>query len=168
MIKWLESEAVQKRRPARHKGSASVENATLKVEPSKGERIQVVLANAAGTHSLEFAAGATQSKLAGAFRLRSVRFAKHDGKRAWMLSTTAAPKKRIRLSSDKARVIKGDAALDFTGRVQRKPRELFLGFGLACRKRGVTIYRDGRRVPITYTIRNREGAKLRGGRMNYG
>ena len=140
----------------------------MQVTPAKGERIQVVLADGEGTRSLVFGEGATHSDLSGDFRLRSVRFAKRHEKHAWMLSTTAPPKARLRLDPTKPRVIKGAPVLDFVGRAQSKPGELFLGFTLACRKRGVTIYRDARRVAIGYRVLDGKGRALRSGRMNYG
>jgi len=33
---------------------------------------------------------------------------------------------------------------------------------------GLSIYRDGRRIPIRYELRGRDGEVLRAGRMNYG
>ena len=48
-------------------------------------------------------------------------------------------------------------------------RNLQLNFSLINKNRhGLSIYHDGKRVPVTYTVLSKKGSRLAWGKMNYG
>jgi hypothetical protein len=53
--------------------------------------------------------------------------------------------------------------------VQRKKGRLQLGFGIqGADGRGLSVYRNDKRVPVTYKLLARKGRVLASGGMNYG
>ncbi len=106
----------------------------------------------------------------GTYRLRTVRVERLQDKVHWCLSSTTPPKKRLKLGSDKKITLKVPDTVHFHGKVHRKgKRQLQLGFGIHSRNHhGLSIYRDGKRVPVAYKVLSTKGKALAWGKMNYG
>lgn len=136
-----------------------------------------VLRGKDGDVTLAFGAGAPASVLApGKYRVRSTRIAREG----WLLSSSGAPwpefvvkdaaKERPRLM-DVGLVarLEVDETVRFDGRARRQGGKLQLGFALkGADSRGLTVYKEGVRVPVTYKVLAKDGAVLALGTMTYG
>jgi hypothetical protein len=91
----------------------------------------------------------------------------HDGDH-WFVSSTGPAGKPRRLGARESR-LHVDPTIHVEARVQRKGDRLQLGLAIrGADKRGRTIYRDDRRVTVTYKLLARNGDVLTTGTMNYG
>lgn len=106
----------------------------------------------------------------GTYRLRTARIERVEQKEEWFLSTTQPPGKPIRFRSGKR--VKLDVADTIHFAAFAKPegkRKLRLGFSLKSETgSGLSIYRGGKRVPVTYAVLSGKGKRLAWGNMNYG
>ena len=105
----------------------------------------------------------------GNYRLRTVRIEREHKGVHWFLSATSQPRKPIEFESDEK--VKLDVAdtVHFKGKVKRMGRKLQLNFGLQSEThQGLSIYENGKRVPVTYKLLSAKGKVLATGKMNYG
>jgi len=106
----------------------------------------------------------------GKYRLRTVRIERMEKDVHWFISATSPPRKPMQLRSDKKITIEVPDAIYFNGRV--KPageRQLQLGFVIEAKDRsGLSIYKAGKRVPVSYKVFSTKGTALAWGKMNYG
>lgn len=130
-----------------------------------------------GDVTLAFGAGAPASVLApGKYRVRSTRIAREG----WLISSAGAPwpefvvkdaaKEPPRLMDVAlaARLEVGET-VRFEGRAKRQGKKLQLGFVLkGTDGRGLTVYKEGVRVPVTYKVLGKGGERLAEGTMTYG
>lgn len=106
----------------------------------------------------------------GTYRVRTVRIERTKGKDQWFLSMTQPPKKPLRFSSSKR--VKLDTSDTIRFAAHARPagkKKLSLGFSIKGKAgEGLSIYRNGKRVSVTYTMFDAKGHRLGSGKMNYG
>ncbi len=130
-----------------------------------------------GDVTLAFGAAAAPSVLApGKYRVRATRIAR-DG---WLLSSSGAPWPELVVkdaAKEPAKLmdvalaarLEIDETVRFEGRAKRQGGKLQLGFTLkGADGRGLTVYKEGVRVPVTYKVLAADGAVLAEGAMTYG
>ena len=105
----------------------------------------------------------------GEYLLRTTRLEREKKGVWWFLSSTGPAKKKVRITNRSGDRLSIDDVVRFRGRVTRRGRELQLGFAITGTDgRGLSVYRAGRRVPVSYEILDGKGKVLARGRMNYG
>ncbi len=106
----------------------------------------------------------------GKYRLRTVRVERMEKDVHWFISATTRPRKPLQLRSNKKITLELPDTIHFNGRVRRTgKRQLQLGFGIQSKDRhGLSIYKAGKRVPVSYKILSSQGSPLAWGKMNYG
>ena len=104
---------------------------------------------------------------AGEYLLRTTRLEREKGGVPWFLSSTGPAKRKLHLK--KGTKLSIDDSVMFRSSARRRGGKLQLGFGITTKdKRGLSIYRDGKRVPVTYRVLDKKGKVLAQGTMNYG
>ena len=88
----------------------------------------------------------------------------------WFISATTPPKKPLQLRSNKKITLELPDTIHLNGKVRRTgKRQLQLGFTIQSKDRnGLSIYKAGKRVPVSYKILSSQGSPLAWGKMNYG
>lgn len=106
----------------------------------------------------------------GNYRLRTIRVERMHKDAHWFLSSSGLPGgPRALKGSTTTRIKVGDTVSFAIRRAQRKGEQVMLGFALlGADGRGISVYRDFKRVPVTYRILSRKGKLLAEGAMNYG
>lgn len=133
----------------------------------------IVLAGPKGDVTLVWKAGdgdRARMLAPGAYRIRTTRVEREKKGVHWFLSATARPKEASRDVKAGGRLrLDVPATVHFNGQVQRRGERLQLGFGVKDdRGRGLSVYRAGKRVPVTYKVLSKRGKVLAQGTMNYG
>jgi hypothetical protein len=107
---------------------------------------------------------------AGAYRLRTARVEREKDGVHWFLSATAPPKEAAReLKADGELRLDVGTTVRFEGQVRRRGDALQLGFSVKDGEgRGLSVYRAGKRVAVTYKVLSKRGKVLAEGTMNYG
>ena len=137
-------------------------------------------------YRLEWKSNAEQQRLAlppGHYTITGYRIARTDkqGKK-WFLSATSHGHKKIKITAGKTEKVEIDPRihLSTTATAQSgKIRGSMMISGdsaggrlgkllIAPRRIGVSVYRSGKRIPISYRILDNTGAELAGGTMKYG
>ena len=151
-MKWLEAQTP----PPRAKGAA-------KVAASFAEG-SAVLAGEGGDVTLVWDPKARAPEAPpGTYRVRSTRIVRES----WIISASAGPEPSLTVK-DKAE-LKVDETVRFDGHAKRHGAKLQLGFSIkAADGRGLTVYKDDRRVPVTFKVLAKDGKVLAQGTMNYG
>ena len=105
----------------------------------------------------------------GAYRLRTTRIERMAGKDHWFLSSTGPPGAERVLKADKtARIEVGDT-VHFAAKARRKGGRLQLNFAIrGADHRGLSVYKNDKRVPVTWRQLSKKGKVLASGKMNYG
>lgn len=133
----------------------------------------VVLAGPQGRFRLVWKEGDRRRKRPlprGTYRLRDVRAeGTHEGVH-WFFSSSGPWKKARRIEVEgETKLEVGDTVHVRVGSPGFKDGKLRIGFALlAADGRGLSIYRDGKRVPVGYRVLDKEGAVLAEGTMRYG
>jgi hypothetical protein len=106
----------------------------------------------------------------GAYRLRTARVEREKDGVHWFLSATAPPKEAAReLKAGRKLRLDVGATVHFKGQVRRRGDALQLGFSVKDGEgRGLSVYRAGKRVAVTYKVLSKRGKVLAEGTMNYG
>jgi len=105
----------------------------------------------------------------GTYRLRTTRVGRTDGKAWWLLSSTGAPGRALEVKEGGEVAIEVGDTVHFDAKVKRAGDRLQLGFTIQGRDgRGLSVYRNDRRVPVTYEVLDAAGAVLAAGTMTYG
>lgn len=100
----------------------------------------------------------------GKYKVRTTRIARDN----FLISSAGVPEPSIEIGAEKAE-LKLDETVKFEGHAKRKGARLELGFAIkGADGRGLTVYKDGVRVPVTYKVLAADGAVLAEGTMNYG
>lgn len=99
----------------------------------------------------------------GKYRVRSTWIARDN----WIISASAGPEPALTVK-DKAE-LKVDETVRFDGHAKLHGKKLDLGFSIKGKDgRGLSVYKDGKRVPVNYKVLAKDGAVLAQGAMNYG
>ncbi len=105
----------------------------------------------------------------GSYRLRTVRVEREEKGRHWFVSTTGPAGEPLALEAGKTRRIEVPGEVRFHAMAKRKGREISLGFDVKGPDgRGLSVYRDDRRVPVLYRVLDAKGDEVASGTMNYG
>jgi len=105
----------------------------------------------------------------GRFLLRTVRVQREKDGVAWFTSSTGPGGKPTRVRAGETTKVNLDPTVHFEAQAKRDKGELRLGFAIrGADGRGLSIYRDWKRVSIRYEVLDASGKALAGGRMNYG
>jgi len=103
------------------------------------------------------------SAKAGTYRVRATRIVREN----FLISCSGKPEPSL-VVKDGAK-LEVDETIRFECRAKRKGRRLDLGFVIkGADGRGLSVYKDGKRVPVTYKVLGKDGAVLAEGTMNYG
>lgn len=168
-MKWLEAQTPPPRAPEKREGQG-------RVTASFAEG-SAVLAGPNGEVTLAWDPKTPDRALPpGKYRVRTTRIVRED----WILSSAGTPepalavkdfrKERARLFdvAEPARLEVGET-VRFDGHAKREGARLQLGFSIkGADGRGLTVYKDDVRVPVTYKVLAKDGAVLAEGTMNYG
>ncbi len=99
----------------------------------------------------------------GKYRVRTTRILREN----FLISSTGMPEPSLTVGEKTE--LKLDETVRFKCHAKRKGGKLQLGFGIsAADGRGLSVYKDDRRVPVTYKILAKDGKVLAEGKMNYG
>jgi len=168
-VKWLEAQTPPPRAPERREGLTRV-TASF----SEGS---AVLRGPDGEVTLAFDGKTRECVLPpGKYHVRTTRIACDN----WLVSSAGTPepafavedfaRKRAKLPdvAPTAR-LEVDETVRFEGHAKREHGRLQLGFGIkGADGRGLSVYKDGKRVPVTYKVLAKGGEVLAEGKMNYG
>ena len=109
----------------------------------------------------------------GRYRVRTTRVERTVKGEHWFLSSSGpkgeAAGKQIKLHSGKNTIDLGDE-VRFKGLVRGwRGTKLLLGFGIRGKDgRGLSVYRQDKRVPVRFRVLDKRGKTLKEGTMNYG
>ncbi|MHC4941229.1 MAG: hypothetical protein ACYTHK_20025 [Planctomycetota bacterium] len=167
MIEWLKG---KDRRPARRYDQAPAEaDKGVDVQPSF-EAGSITLQRGDRLLTLHWTARDRDNRRripAGEYLLRTTRLEREKSGVWWFLSSTGPAKRKLRIAKG-TKLSVGDT-VHFRGIARRRGANLQLGFGITSSdKRGLSIYRDGKRVPVRYRLFDDKSKLLVEGTMNYG
>ena len=101
---------------------------------------------------------------AGVYRLFGYRVVK--GK--WMISTTAG-RQEFKLKAGKSAAIEPSFTIHVNLRARRKRGQVRVNLGITNGQHmGLSLYKDGARIPLTYSLLDAKGKELTSGSLNYG
>jgi hypothetical protein len=113
--------------------------------------------------------GGVRALPAGIYRVRTTRVEREKGGVHWFLSATSQPREQYTVKAGRAVRIAFDDTVHFEPRIRRQGDRMQLGFTIkAADGRGLSVYKNDRRVPVTYKVLAKKGAVLASGTMNYG
>jgi hypothetical protein len=109
----------------------------------------------------------------GKWRVRTTRIERTKAGEHWFLSASSPHGQKLELEAGKPAHVEVAAVVVFNGKAARKGNGLQLGFTITSRDpggghRGMSIYKNKKRVPVLYEVRDTDGKVLSSGRMNYG
>ena len=105
----------------------------------------------------------------GTYRLRTVRIEREQKGVHWFLSATSQPRKPMAFGSGAKVKLEVADTVHFKGKVKRMGRKLQLNFEIHSKThQGLSVYKNGKRVPVTYKLLSAKGEVLATGKMNYG
>lgn len=107
----------------------------------------------------------------GSYALRTTRVERTQGGVTWFISSTGPAGDAMALRAGATRRIAVTDTVHFEAMVQRAGASGALQLGFAVRAadgRGLSVYRDDRRVPVTFEVLSKAGKVLASGTMNYG
>lgn len=108
---------------------------------------------------------------AGTYTLTGYRIVRKDeaGKEWFISATSGHGIRKIQVLSGKVSRVTLDDAIMVTCRAQPKRGVLRIQMAIQGEHHsGLSIYRDAKRIPIRYAVRNRQGKTLTSGAMEYG
>ncbi|MFI5403436.1 MAG: hypothetical protein ACHQ1G_10895 [Planctomycetota bacterium] len=99
----------------------------------------------------------------GTYRVRTTRILREN----FLVSSTGRPEPSHTVGEKTE--LKLDETVHFKCHAKRKGAKLQLGFSItAADGRGLSVYKDDRRVPVTYKVLAKDGSVLAEGKMTYG
>jgi hypothetical protein len=105
----------------------------------------------------------------GEYRLRTTRLEGEKDGAWWFLSSTGPAKTVVRVAERGPTKFSIPGEVHFKACARRRGQKLQLGFAIfSAEHRGLSVYRDGKRVPVTYKVLDKMGKVIDEGRMNYG
>jgi len=132
----------------------------------------ITLAGPSGPVALVWKAGEKDRGRAlppGAYRPWTVRVERMQGEEHWFLSSTGAPGKPVEAVAGRALRLTAGDEVRIQARARRDRHGLDIGFGLTDSEgRGISVYRDDRRVSVAFRVLSMEGKALAEGTMTYG
>ena len=106
---------------------------------------------------------------AGDYRLRTTRIEREKDRAWWFLSSTGPAGRKIQVAPRSPTKLTIDDTVVFKGNARLHGNKLQLGFSInGPDKRGLSVYKNGKRVPVTYKVLNNKGKVIARGQMNYG
>ena len=170
MITWLSDK--QRTRPELVDASVAVKPGYARVEPDFLAGT-VVLKGESGEFQL---AWTRQDKRRvrgvppGKYTIRTVRIERERDGTVWMISQAGPSGRVVDLEADKVLRLEFEEVLVFRFiKRHRRPGRLQLAFTLTGTDgRGISVYRDSKRVPLVYKLRTESRRILERGRMTYG
>ncbi len=106
---------------------------------------------------------------AGRYHLRTARLERELEGTHWCVSISGPPAPSLTLDAGRTRVLSVDGGIHFAAQARAEEGEIKLGFSIrSADRRGLSIYRDDRRVSVSYAVRAPSGEVLRTGTMSYG
>ncbi|MHC4135502.1 MAG: hypothetical protein ACYS0K_11000 [Planctomycetota bacterium] len=113
--------------------------------------------------------GGVRALPAGTYRVRTTRVEREKGGVHWFLSSTSPPRERVTVKAGRTVRVAVDDTVHFEPRIRRQDDRIQLGFAIkAADGRGLSVYKNDRRVPVTYKVLAKDGKVLASGTMNYG
>ncbi len=178
LIRWLKN--AKRGRPTRidappADSKKDGKNASPHVEPTFGAG-SVVLARGDRLFTLVWSSKDTaktrrRALPAGEYRVRTTRIEGQKDGAWWFLSSTgpAGEGRKVRVTKRDATKFSIADTVVFEAIVRQHRGKMMLGFSIAGTDgRGLSVYRDGKRVPVAYKILGKKGKTLAQGTMNYG
>jgi len=105
----------------------------------------------------------------GRYSVRELRFEYRDKDAHWFLSSSGPPFQQVEVAAKGASSLVIPEEITCATRAKRDGDELRFSFGMQARQgHGVTIFKDGRRVPVSYRLLDKDGKEMGAGKMNYG
>jgi len=107
---------------------------------------------------------------AGTWRVRTTRIERvTKAGEHWFVSSTSPHGQELELENGKTAKLEVSPVVMFAAKAQRQGRTLQLGFAITGKdRRGLSVYRNKKRVPVRYEVTDKDGNVLSSGRMNYG
>lgn len=168
-MKWLEAQKPPPRAPGKREGSGRV---TMSFAQGTA-----VLAGPDGEVTLAPDAETSEFWLPpGKYRVRTTRIVRDN----WIVSSAGTPEPALvvkdmrkeratQLDVPETAHLNVDETVRFQCHAKRHGAKLQLGFSInGADRRGLTVYKDGVRVPVTYKVLAKDGEVLAEGTMNYG
>jgi hypothetical protein len=122
-----------------------------------------------GDVTLVWKKGGVRALPAGTYRVRTTRVEREKGGVHWFLSSTSPPRERVTVKAGRTVRVAVDDTVHFEPRIRRQDDRIQLGFAIkAADGRGLSVYKNDRRVPVTYKVLAKDGKVLASGTMNYG
>jgi len=169
LIRWLKSEATK--RPTRIDTPPHESSAGAHVQPAFAAG-SMTLQRGDQLVSLVWSAkdkDRRRALTAGTYALRTTRLEREKEGAWWFLSSTGPAVGEIQVTQRAPTKLTIDDVVVFEGNAKLHGKKLQLGFSITgSDKRGLSIYKNGKRVPVTYKVKNRKGRVLARGQMNYG
>ena len=105
----------------------------------------------------------------GEYSLRTTRLEREQQGKWWFISSSGPAKQTIRVQARPVTKLSIGDVVRFHGTAKRRRGKLQLGFSITGEDvRGLSVYRDGKRVPVSFRVLDRGGKVLAHGPMNYG
>lgn len=171
MIGWLSDK--QRTRPRRIDAKVNAKPGDALIEPVFPAGT-VVLAGKDGEVQLAWTKdekGRARPVPPGEYRIRTVRIERERDEIVWTISQAGPNGRTLQLEKGKTLKLEFEELIVFRiVKTKRKQKNVLrLGVSLTgTDRRGITIYRDGKRVPITYLFRTETRRIIWRGKMNYG
>ena len=102
---------------------------------------------------------------AGEYRLVSYRILRDDGTDRWHISSTGAAIKKFRIDEGADYAFELDETIQISSRLSGGRAQMMIS---GENRAGLSIYKNGRRIPIGYRVWGSGGEELTSGDMNYG
>lgn len=169
MIKWLK----QKKdwRPTRLDTPTDDKKATSFVAPEftagstvlqRGDRL-ITLVWRKGDEDKQ------RSLPAGEYTVRTTRVEGEKDGKWWFLSSSGPGAAKVIVEDDNTTKFAANNVVLLSAKAMQKGKQIRLALGIGgADKRGISIYREGKRIPVTYRLLDKEGKTLAEGAMNYG
>ncbi len=105
----------------------------------------------------------------GRYQLRTARIERTLEGVHWFVSISGPPVPALELEAGNTGRLPVDGSVHFAAQAGISEGEVKLGFSIrSADRRGLSIYRDDRRVSVSYEVRDASGQVLRAGTMRYG
>ncbi len=101
--------------------------------------------------------------------MRTTRFERTDGKDHWFLSAAGPARNERVFAAGKTVRLEVADEVHFKAVVRRKHGKMQLGFSIRTPDHnGLSVYKNDKRVPVTYKLFSAKGKEIGSGAMNYG
>jgi len=167
LIGWLKAQKL----PPRIDSAPTEKKPAAWVEPSFGSG-SVVLQRGDRLLRVVWPLGARDQRRVlppGKYRLRELRIERKKGEAIWFVSSSGPPYQPLQVSAKGLTKLTIDDGLVCKLNVKPKGEKLTIGFKMrAERGHNITLFKNGKRVVLTYRVLDAKGKQLAQGTMNYG